>query len=135
MSSRTILLLDDDAGHRLLARRALRKLPGGATLLEASTLEEAESMLLSHSISLLLSDLNIAGTFAFPLISFVRNTKSLATIPVIVLSTSLMESDVHECYLRGANCYLKKAEDPSIFQEELVSAISFFLPRGEDPHG
>src|ERR1700761_4197498 len=56
----------------------------------------------------ILLDLNLGISRGTDLLTFIRNTPELCTIPVIIFSTSELEEDVIECYRKGANCYLLK---------------------------
>ena len=51
----------------------------------------------------------------------------LSSRPVLVLSTSELESDIEAAYVAGASAYLFKGTDMTLFGEHLVGAITFFL--------
>lgn len=69
---------------------------------------------------LVLLDLKLAGGMdGHEVLEIIRSDERLATIPVIVLSTSDMESDRDKAYRRGANSYLAKPLD----YEELIDLV------------
>ena len=57
---------------------------------------------------LILLDLNMPGMDGRKVLSKVKSTSELQTIPVVVLTTSDHEDDIQECYHLGANSYIKK---------------------------
>ena len=126
---RSILIVDDDDSHRMLVRRALRDLP--ITLVEATTPDEAHGMMLQQgqSLGLVFLDMNLRGTPGLTVLSAIRAAYPMEKLPVVVLSTSGLENDVHRAYKAGANCYLVKDTDPSEFRFRLARAAAFFLGR------
>lgn len=57
---------------------------------------------------LVLLDLNLPGTDGREVVSIIKQSKTLKTIPVIVLSTSSNPKDIEDCYQFGANSYMLK---------------------------
>jgi len=49
-------------------------------------------------------------------LKWIREEPAVRTLPVIVLSSSLQDSDIHRAYIVGANAYLTKPSQP----EELI---------------
>ncbi|HHS96150.1 MAG TPA: response regulator, partial [Phaeodactylibacter sp.] len=76
-------------------------------------------------ISLMLLDLNMPKVNGIEILKMMYEDTYLRKLPVIVLSSSLQESDVHTCYEYGANAYVNKPID---FQEfnTLISSIAHF---------
>lgn len=82
-------------------------------------------------------DINMVGKGGPATLEDIRADERLRHIPVIMLSGSSLDRDVHNCYLRHANAYVQK---PLTFPEmlEFVSAIEAFwflhclLPREVD---
>jgi CheY-like chemotaxis protein len=65
---------------------------------------------------LILLDLNLPRVSGFDVLKVVRRSEECATIPVIILSSSITKEDVAEGYRLGANTYIQK-------QANLVHAI------------
>ena len=124
-----ILVVDDDESHRLLIRRALREL--GAEVLEVSTPTDAHSALHTHAaaLRLVILDMNLRGKPGLDVLRSFRATYPYESLPVILLSTSALEIDVHQAYQEGANCYILKETDPRQFNSTVASAARFFLRR------
>ena len=58
--------------------------------------------------SLILLDLNLPGLSGQEVLSHVKQSEALKSIPVVVLSTSNNPKDIRACYQTGVNSYLIK---------------------------
>jgi CheY-like chemotaxis protein len=72
---------------------------------------------------LVLLDLNLPGTDGREVLTIIKTTDSLKTIPVAILSTSANPKDVASCYESGANSYLLKP----MKMDELRDLLRIFL--------
>lgn len=61
---------------------------------------------------LLLLDLNMPRKSGIEVLEWIRKEPSVRTLPVIVLTSSLQDSDIHRAYTHGANAYLAKPSQP-----------------------
>ena len=66
---------------------------------------------------LLLLDLNMPKKTGLEVLKWIRNSPTVSTLPVIILTSSLQDEDVHRAYLQGANAYLVKPSNP----DELIA--------------
>jgi len=57
---------------------------------------------------LLLLDLNLPKKTGIEVLKWIRNDPAVATLPVIVLTSSVLDTDIHRAYVQGANAYLVK---------------------------
>jgi chemotaxis family two-component system response regulator Rcp1 len=75
--------------------------------------------------NLILLDLNLPKKSGREVLAAIKSDNSLRTIPVIILTTSDLDSNVTDAYYHCANCYLIK---PIEFDEfvEMVKAIGTF---------
>ena len=80
----------------------------------------------------ILLDLNLPGTDGREVLSELKKTDHLKTIPVIILTTSTDDRDIQGCYRMGANSYVKKPVDLEEFMRS-DSAAEGLLVRGSDP--
>jgi CheY-like chemotaxis protein len=124
-----ILIIDDDDAHRLLVRRALRG--ASVEIVEACTIDEAHRALLTYSseLHLVILDMNLKGTPGLDVLSAFRAAFPFEKLPVVLISTSALETDVQRGYQAGANCYIVKDTDPKEFNRALSQAADFFLRR------
>ena len=74
---------------------------------------------------LILLDLNMPKKSGLEVLQWIRSKSSVPTIPVVVMTSSVQDSDLHRAYQEGANAYLVK---PSSHTEliEMVKAIKDF---------
>ncbi|MFN8388751.1 MAG: response regulator [Bdellovibrionota bacterium] len=126
-----IFLVDDNAAHRTLVKRAIAKAGIAYSIVEAGSLEEARTRLFGkdsnvHPI-ITIVDLNLGDGRGTTLIAELRASSSLRDLPVLVLSTSPLENDMRESYQQGASCYLTKADDVSKFTSEIGAAVRFLV--------
>lgn len=65
----------------------------------------------------ILMDLNLPGTDGREVLRTIKDDPELREIPVVVLTTSLNERDIEDCYSFGANSYVQKpAELPALYR-------------------
>jgi two-component system response regulator len=134
-----VLLVDDDAGDQYLVRRALASHEHTPELVVIDDGDSALDYLLPSSDrepqqarpDLVLLDLNLPGCDGFSILSAVRGEERLASMPVIVISTSSREEDIAHSYRLGCNAYVVKPESASTFIEVIHSVSNYWL--GVDP--
>jgi CheY-like chemotaxis protein len=124
-----LLIVDDDAAHLLTISRALRQFPQ-LQLLTAKTIAEAKPLLEQQEAPILcLVDLRLNNESGLELLGWIRSQSRLASVPVLVLSTSQNPKDFEASMAAGATNYLVKNSDLSQFQQDLAATVSGFLGR------
>ena len=68
---------------------------------------------------LVLLDLKMPKKSGMEVLQWIRQQPSVSTLPVVILTSSTQDEDIHLAYLNGANGYLVKPSDP----EELVIMV------------
>lgn len=126
------MLVDDNTAHRKLITRALRRSGITSTIVEAASLLEAREILFtsgteSTAPEVLIVDVNLSDGRGTALVSELRAHRSLCDIPVLMLSTSKLDSDIQESYELGANGYIFKSEDPATFADDMVKGLHTLL--------
>ncbi|MCI0747046.1 MAG: response regulator [Verrucomicrobia subdivision 3 bacterium] len=58
--------------------------------------------------AIVFTDLNMPGGHGFELLAWLRDNSQFRSMPVIVWTTSRMESDIHRAYELGAHSYMVK---------------------------
>ena len=61
---------------------------------------------------LVLLDLKMVGKSGLDVLKWIRTQPSVSTLPVLMLTSSNLDADVHRSYLMGANGYLVKPNAP-----------------------
>jgi CheY-like chemotaxis protein len=72
---------------------------------------------------LIILDLNLPGTDGREVLATIKQSETLKTIPVVVLSTSSNPKDIAVCYQSGCNSYMVK----SINNNELRDSVRMML--------
>jgi len=129
-----ILLVEDNPGDVRLVQEAMRaaKMRNRIHVVE----DGVEAMeFLRHQgrfadvprPDLILLDLNLPKKDGREVLAEVKNDPELKRIPVVVLTTSQVESDVLQAYDLHANCYVVKPVDFSRFMDVVRQIDSFWV--------
>jgi CheY-like chemotaxis protein len=145
----SVLLVEDDPGDALLVREAFAERKATASLavvsdgVQAMAYVRAEgSFATAPRPDLVLLDLNLPRKNGREVLAEMKGDSDLATIPVIVLTTSEAEEDILRSYQLHANAYITKPVDLDRFVATVHSIDDFFIDlvklpphaRGARPH-
>ncbi len=131
--SRSILLVEDNAGDVRLTREALHEAEVAIELVAVPDGEQALAFLRGEGeyaatgarSDLILLDLNLPRKNGLEVLEEIKRDDGLRQIPVIMLTTSSSARDIAACYDRGVNCYVVKPLELDDFAG-LVQAIDRF---------
>jgi two-component system, chemotaxis family, response regulator Rcp1 len=125
--TRTILLVEDNAGDVRLTREALLEAQVDAELVAVPDGEQALAFLRGEAAApeLILLDLNLPKKNGLEVLEEVKGDPGLRRVPVIMLTTSSSARDIAACYDRGVNCYVVKPLELDDFTA-LIGAINRF---------
>jgi CheY-like chemotaxis protein len=84
--------------------------------------------------ALVLLDWKISGGGA-SVLRAVRDTPSISTIPVVILSRSTANVDIRAAMIGHANAFVAKAGELRDFQEQVTAICEFFLNIAQPPPG
>lgn len=128
-----VLLVEDDPGDVLLVREALSERNLGERLevvgdgVEAMRYVRGEGGYAGRARpDLILLDLNLPRKSGAEVLAEIKGDAALATIPVIVLTTSESEEDVLGAYREHANAYITKPVDFARFRDVVHRIDEFF---------
>ena len=122
--SEVILLIDDDTAHRRLFKRLLKKAGVQTPVVEGSSVAEGRALLKQigtpalPQLQLAIFDMNLGDGRGTDLIREARKCIS-RELPILVVSTSALETDIEEAISAGASAYLTKCADPEEFLDQL----------------
>jgi CheY-like chemotaxis protein len=129
-----VLLVEDDPGDVLLIREAFSHKKVGNALsvvgdgVEAMRFVRREGEYADRERpDLVLLDLNLPRKSGAEVLAEIKTDPSLATIPVVVLTTSQAEEDVLRSYEMHANAYVTKPVDFERFGEVVHQIDEFFI--------
>lgn len=106
-----ILHVEDNPDDVMLVGLAFRKAGVGATLEVATDGEKAIAALQNRTDSLpacALLDIKLPSISGFEVLAWIRSQPRFKRLPVIMLTSSLLPSDINRAYDLGANSYLVK---------------------------
>lgn len=130
----SVLLVEDDPGDVLLIREAFSEQKVGNVLSVVSDGVEAMKFVRGEGEyvdrerpDLVLLDLNLPRKSGAEVLAEIKNDPELATIPVIVLTTSSSHDDIMGSYRMHANAYITKPVDFERFREIVHQIDDFFI--------
>ncbi len=83
--------------------------------------------------TVLILDLNLPGTDGREVLRHVKSDDVLRALPVIVCTSSELQSDITESYLLGANSYMVKPTDSTEFARVLEKTCRFWVQMARLP--
>lgn len=130
----SVLLVDDDPGDALLVREAFEDHKIGNMLSVVSDGVEAleyvrreGSYASATRPDLILLDLNLPRKSGIEVLEEIKGDPALATIVVVVLTTSEAEEDIVRAYKLHANAYITKPVDFEQFTKIVHQIDDFFI--------
>jgi CheY-like chemotaxis protein len=130
----SVLLVEDDPGDVLLIREAFSEQKVGNVLSVVSDGVEAMKFVRGEGEyagrerpDLVLLDLNLPRKSGAEVLAEIKSDPELATIPVIVLTTSSSQEDIMGSYRMHANAYITKPVDFERFREIVHQIDDFFI--------
>jgi len=145
-----ILLVDDSEDDLVLLTEAFRELPQVQLLPPARDGQSALARLrscggagdsvaagerLSLRPDLMLIDVNLPGLNGFEVVVAIRGEPALQTLPVVLLSTSSLDTDVQRAYRCGANSYITKPASFDTLRETARSLVTYWSETVRIPQG
>jgi two-component system response regulator len=131
-----ILLVEDNPQDAEMILRALRKKDLGKQVQVARDGAEALEMLfpagsegngLLKNLKVILLDLKLPKISGLEVLEKIKNEARTKSIPVVVLTSSPQESDIHEAYRLGANSYVVKPVQFDAFTETVAQLGTYWL--------
>lgn len=106
----SVYLIDDDPDHVILITRALKETEYAVEPRSFSDPEEALEVLASEDAlpDLILLDIKMPGLSGFDVLERLKEDRRLSRIPVVMLTSSELSSDVAKAYELGASGYISK---------------------------
>jgi CheY-like chemotaxis protein len=136
-TAHAILLVEDNPADVKITQRALRDGGLPVELLVVRDGQEAVEYLLHQGQhdgdpawrvpDLILLDINLPRLNGLQVLQRIRATPALRATPVVVLTTSRRQEDVHQMYAAGANTYIEKPQDFNRFVQVLQTIQRYWL--------
>ena len=129
-----VLLVEDSPGDVRLTREALKDAKVHINLHVAPDGAEAMAFLKREGDyanvprpDLILLDLNLPKKDGREVLGEIKESPTLKSIPVVILTTSASEADILKSYQLHANCYITKPVDLDGFLKVVHSIDNFWL--------
>ena len=129
-----VLLIEDNPGDVRLTQEAFKEGRVYVNLTVANDGVEAMEMLKGNGDQgakrrpdLILLDLNLPRKNGREVLVEIKADEELRRIPVIVMTTSKAEQDIHRAYNLNANCYITKPVELDEFLNVVRSIEDFWL--------
>ena len=141
MTSRTILLVEDNPDDEALTLRAFKKSNIRNEVVVMRDGAEALAYLFPGNgdaapcPALILLDLNLPKVGGLELLRKMRADERTQRIPVVVLTSSKLDEDILDSYRNGANAYVRKPVRFSDFAEAVRTLGVFWLLLNEPAPG
>ena len=133
MTSRPILLVEDNPDDVALTLRALKKNNILNPINVASDGAEALTFLFdgddtqAREPGLILLDLKLPKVDGLEVLRRIKAGKRTSLIPVVILTSSKLEEDILSSYRNGANAYVRKPVNFAEFAEAIKTLGLFWL--------
>jgi two-component system, chemotaxis family, response regulator Rcp1 len=136
-----VLLVEDSPGDVRLTREAFKDAKVHIHLHVASDGAEAMAFLKREGgyvnvprPDLILLDLNLPKKDGREVLAEIKESPTLKSIPVVILTTSSSETDILRSYRLHANCYITKPVSLDGFLQVVQSIDNFWLSVVKLPH-
>lgn len=134
MKSIHILLIEDNEGDILLTKEAFEdaKILNQLSIARDGQqaiqfLEKQEPYTNVDTPDLVLLDVNLPKRNGHEVLQYIKTSKNLKHIPVIILTTSISEKDIAMSYENHANCYITKPVEVEDFLNVVSSIEDFWI--------
>lgn len=128
-----ILLVEDNEGDILMTSESIQEYDPACRIDVARNGQEAIEKLQSFiddpllkKPDIILLDINLPRKNGHEVVAFIKNQPWLATIPVIILTTSSAPLDIQRAYQAHANSYLTKPTEAEEFNKMVMALVEFW---------
>lgn len=143
MSSKVVLLIEDNLDDERLTLRALRKNNiMNEVVVAYDGLEAVDYLFGTGSYAgrdmevmpaVVILDLKLPRMSGLDVLRQIRSDERTKKIPVVVLTSSDDESQIEESYELGANSFIRKPADPAEFSEMVLQLGMYWLLLNRTP--
>lgn len=126
-----ILLVEDDSSHAEIIQHCLRGRCGSESVVWVNTGEAALAYVRDARVypRLVLLDVGLPRLDGLEVLGRLKSAYESRAIPIVLLTSSTLPSDVACAYERGANGYVVKPTSLAEFQGMITDLVSFWLRR------
>ncbi|PQA53381.1 PAS domain-containing protein [Siphonobacter curvatus] len=122
--TRSVLLVEDNAVNRLLARKLIASLRPDLTIYEAHDGKQGLAAYLEHEPNLILMDIQMPEMNGYEATQAIRSKETKGRIPILALTAGTLAGEKERCLSAGMDEYLTKP----IARAVLEKALNEWLP-------
>lgn len=122
MSKPMVVVLDDDAGTRMMVGRVLER--SGFEVKSAENGAVGLQLILEYQPQLVISDVQMPKMDGFAVVQAVRANPTVAMTPIILLTSLQERNHMRQGMTKGADDYLTKPFSPAELQEAVDTQIN-----------
>ena len=133
MKKKNILIIEDNEGDVFLIQEALADMIENLTLTVINDGRKAIDFLISKEknmadqrIDLITLDINLPRCTGFEILQYVKTHPVLASIPVVLLTSSSNNNDIETAMKLHANAFITKPIILDEFMKSVYDAVHFF---------
>jgi len=120
-----VFLIEDNPEHSFIAVTVIRQLLGEASeVIVAENADEAIGLISQFTEhdrpDLMLVDLRLPDNGGFAVLTAARSNEACMSVPSFVITSSLYDQDIAQCYELGASAVLGKPLSRASLREELI---------------
>jgi len=128
IATRTVLIVDDDPDDIELTTLAIQKSSRNIHIISAGDGKSAMVMLVHGTLpDLIFLDLKMPGMSGVEVLRQIRSSERLRRIPVVVITSSSLDTDMREALNAGADAFAHKAFDMVRFNREIHMLLTEWL--------
>ena len=119
---KTIFLIDDDSDDREIFNAALGSLNFSHKYIEAKDGQEALQMIADRDFKvpdIIFLDLNMPKVNGYEVLLAVKKIPHYTQVPIIIYSTSSLQSEIDKCMNEGATAFMTKHSSYEVLCNEL----------------
>lgn len=117
MPNPTILIIDDDQTVLDIAAAALER--GGYHVLTAANGEDGLDVIDRETVDGVVLDINMPGMGGHDVLKSIRESKTAAELPVMMLTVESATSEISQSIQEGANDYMIKPFTPDSLEQRV----------------
>lgn len=125
--SNTIMLVEDDDIDAIALEKAIELYSSNIKTVRAKEGEDALQQLSRDRPDLILMDIRMPRMDGRTALSKIKSDERLKSIPVVMMSTSESDEDVHYCYQNYANAYVIKPIGFDMSTKMVSNILNFWL--------
>jgi len=141
--NRTILLVEDNADDEALVRHALERTGVPCDLVVVRDGIDALDFLFARGEHtgrdtrvmprIVIMDMKMPRLDGKRVVEIIRKDDRTRLVPIVILSLSVRDQEIVECYRLGANSFVRKAMEFSQFVETMKQVLHYWLVLNEAP--